>query len=240
MPESASSLDSAVPGGESLAGPAVAAGGSALASASGSAIEANESGDGQGAVTSLELAGADAGAAGLSVFGSDSTDAGADAAGATTVSSAATDVTAGDFVGLGKVAPDSSEPPVADLAVPASACAPSPFLLPGDGNLGLVVREAAMRAADAGGGVAPEADDLPGAGDLSEADVFSGTGVLPDADDSDRPFSRRCAVSSDFGEEPRASAGVKSDDLSLPSGLLPFLLSDSGLGSTLFRTTVSG
>lgn len=196
MPESGSS-----PG---LAGFAVAAVESAPPSAVGSAFAANES-DGQGAVSALELSGAGA----SSTFGSaepepESTDPGA---AARTVSSAATEVTTGDFMGLGKVTAASTGAASADEA---SASADDDLLTPplpgpGDGSFGLVVREAA-------GGVAPEADDFPDAGDLSAL----------------------------FDEEPRASAALSSEDLSLPSAVSPSLLSDSGLGSTLFRTTVSG
>jgi hypothetical protein len=139
------------------------------------------------------------------------------------------EVTAGDFIGLGKVTAASFDPPAADPAgaaaigvVSADDDLPVPPPLPGDGNFGLVVREAATRSAEAGGEVAPEA------GDLSESG------------DSDLLFSDRSVLSADLEEPPRASAAVRSEDLSLPSGVLPFLLSDSGLGSTLFRTTVSG
>lgn len=130
--------------------------------------------------------------------------------GATTVSSEATEVTAGDFMGLGKVAADSFGPPEAAGAASAgfaSAGFPSagdedlpvpPLPLPGDGIFGLVARDAARRAGVAGGGVAPEADDLP------------------------------CEVSADFRDEPRASAAVRSEDLSLPSGASPFVVLDSG------------
>jgi len=163
------------------------------------------------------------------VFGSESAWPGV---GATTVWSEATEVTAGDFMGLGKVAADSLGPPEAGFAGAASTgfcsagAAPAgfasagfasaggedlpalPLPLPGDGIFGLVGRDAARRAGVAGGGVTPEADDLP--------------------------------VSADFDGEPRASATVISDDLSPPSGASPFLVVDSGLSSTLSRTTVSG
>lgn len=242
MPESASSpeLTGLAAGGESLAGLAIPASDSlpgfaapaaesAVPSAVGSAFAANES-DGQGAVCAPEPSGA-----GFSAFGSAESAAPGEAA--RTVSSAAAEVTAGDFMGLGKVTADSFASPAADLPGAASAGASSaddglPTPLPGlgDGSFGLVGREAARRAAEAGGGVAPEADDLP---EVDEDD-------LPEADDSDRVLSRRCELSALFDEEPRASATVRSEDLSLLSGVSPFLLSDSGLGSTLFRTTVSG
>ncbi len=191
-----------IPGGSSLAG---------LSAADGESLAA-------GAVRSAELPGV----AGLSVFGSESARPGVSA---TTVSSLAVEVTAGDFMGLGNVTADSFDPPDAGLAgaAPADDDLPVPPLpLPDDGAFGLVVREAARRVAEAGGGVAPEADDLP------------------EVEDSDCVFARRSEASADFDGEPRASAAVRSEDLSFPSGVSPFLLSDSGLGSTLFRTTVSG
>jgi hypothetical protein len=161
-------------------------------------------------------------------------------------------VTAGDFIGLGNVTPASFDPPEADPPLEADPPAPlpdaaasafaassddvdlpaPPFSLPDDGNFGLVVREVARRADEAGGGVAPEADDLPEF-ELSEFES-------PDFEDSDCVFSGRSGLSADFDEPPSASAAVRSEDLSLPSGVSPFMLSDSGLGSTLFRTTVSG
>jgi hypothetical protein len=163
----------------------------------------------------------------LSAFASESSGPGV---AATTVLSAAIEVTAGDCTGLGKVTAASFDPPETDPPETGFASADdddlplSPLSLPGDGSFGLVVREAARSAADAAGGVALEGDDLP----------------EPEVEDSDRGLSRRCAASADLEEEPKASAAVRSEDLSLPSGASPFLLSDSGLGSTLFRTTVSG
>jgi hypothetical protein len=93
--------------------------------------------------------------------------------------------------------------------------APLPLSLPGDDGFGLVARDAAMRGAVAGAGFAPE-------------------------EEADRVFSGRSAVSADVDEELSASAAVRLEELSPPSGVSPFLLIDSGLGSTLFRTTVSG
>jgi len=151
-------------------------------------------------------------------------------------------------MGLGNVTPASFDPPEAAppplgaaSAGAAASRAPAaddddlpaqPFSLADDGNYGLVVREDARRAGETGGGVDPEADDLPEF-DLSELES-------PESEDSDRAFSGRSGPSADFDEPPSASAAVRSEDLSLPSGVSPFLLSDSGLGSTLFRTTVSG
>lgn len=163
---------------------------------------------------------AESGVAGLSVSCSEAAGPGV---AASTVSSAAAEVTAGDFIGLGRVTADSFDPSAAGLAAAASAGVGSAgvgsagFDPAGEGDFGLVVREAASRSGVAGGGVAPVDGDLP------------------EADESERDFSP-----ADFEGEPRASATVKSDDLSLPSGESPFLLFDSGLGSTLFRTTVSG
>lgn len=227
-----------------------------------SAVESNGGGDGRGVVTSLELSGA----ARLSGFGSASASASVVAplavaapsgVAATTASSPAKEVSGGgDFTGLGMVTADSLDPPGAGLAGAASvgfssAAAASagfasagfastgassagfsstgdedlpvpPLPRPGDGSFGLVVREAARRAGVAGGGVAPETDGLP------------------EAEESDRVFSPCREVSADFDEEPSASAAVRLEDLSWPSGVSPFLLVDSGLGSTVFRTTVSG
>lgn len=197
--------------------------GEACAGSAGStAVESSGGGDGHGA------------AAGLSVFGSEPAWPGV---AATTVLSAAAEVTAGDIRGLGKV---TADPPGADLAGAASsgaalACFPSagaasagfasageedlpapPLpLLPGDDVFELVVRDAGRRGAVAGAGFAPE-------------------------EETDRVFSAPSAVSADVDEEPSASAAVKLLSLSSPSGVSPFLLTDSGLGSTLFRTTVSG
>lgn len=161
---------------------------------------------------------AESGVAGLSVSCSEAAGPGV---AASTVSSAAAEVTAGDFIGLGRVTAESFDPSDAGLAGAALAGFASadesdllapPLSLPGDGNFGLVVRVAARRSGVAGGGVAP----------------------------GDGDFSGRFEVSSVLDGEPRASATVKSEDLSLPSGVSPFVLFDSGFGSTLFRTTVSG
>lgn len=85
-----------------------------------------------------------------------------------------------------------------------------PLPLPGDGDFGLAVGEVARRAPEAGGGVVEPEADLP------------------------------AGFPADFDEAPRASAAVRSEDLSLLSGVSSFLVSDFGLGSTLSRTTVSG
>jgi hypothetical protein len=183
------------------------------ADAESAAVESDGGGDGHGAVASLELSGA----AGLSVFGSESAWPGVAATVAvTTVLSAAAEVTAGDFIGLGKVTAESFDPLEVGLAGAASACFTSAgFASAGDDGFGLVLRVAAVRGAVAGAGFAPE-------------------------EEADRVFSGCSAVSADVDEEPSASAAVRLEDLSSPSGLSPFLLTDSGLGSTLFRTTVSG
>lgn len=165
----------------------------------------------------------------MSAFGSESAGPG------TTVWLVATEVTAGNLLGIGKVTgasfgPAAAAPDGVGLAGAAEAGLAAaddfPLPLPGDGDFGLVGGEVARRAPEVGGGVAPEAD-------------------LPEPDDSDRDFSGRSGPSAAdftvaFDEAPRASAAVRSEDLSLPSGVSPFLLSDFGLGSTLSRTTVSG
>jgi hypothetical protein len=79
-----------------------------------------------------------------------------------------------------------------------------------------------MRDASAGGGVVPDADALPWAG---EPDDVLAADLAPSAEAD--------------GALGFAAAG-RSEDSSLPSGVSPFLLSAPGLGSTLFRTTVSG
>jgi hypothetical protein len=147
--------------------------------------------------------------------------------------------------------PDPAEADLAESEVPRAASAPAasaPLPLADDG-FALVVGELASLAPETGGGVMPEADGLP---EAEESDcVFSRppeeSGDEASGDEASGDEASADEASGDFDEEPSASAAVSwedlsfgSEDLSLPSGVSPFLLSDSGLGSTLFRTTVSG
>jgi hypothetical protein len=173
-------------------------------------------------------------AAGLSAAGSASTLPGI---AAMTVLSLAIEVTAGDFTPRGKVTADSFDPAEAGLAGSAGSASPEaedlpvpPLSLPGDGHFGLVGRDVDRRLAEAAGGVEPDAEDLPEEDEPDEADRFLSSDSVVSVEPDEEPPD----------EEPRAAATVRSEDSPLPSGVLPFLLPASGLGSTLFRTTVSG
>lgn len=78
---------------------------------------------------------------------------------------------------------------------------------------------------------------LPGDGDFGLA-VGEVAGRAPEAGGG--VVEPEADFPADFDEAPRASAAVRSEDLSLSSGVSSFLVSDFGLGSTLSRMTVSG